>query len=103
MNQIRQLQKLGAVKAGDEMEEAKEETRITTVYDSKSQNASTYLNNPDVDTETHVIMLCSHINLVIKNLMLSGMSFSESVGIVQSAVTIATDRLIGELAEENNA
>ncbi|MDE6658406.1 MAG: hypothetical protein K2J88_07490 [Oscillospiraceae bacterium] len=90
------------LKGGDEMSEEKEETRIITVYDSKSQNASTYLNNPDVGTETLVIMLCSHINLTIRNLMLNGMSFSESVGIVQSAVTIATDRLISELAEENN-
>ncbi|MDE6707158.1 MAG: hypothetical protein K2K06_03870 [Oscillospiraceae bacterium] len=85
------------------MEETKEETRITTVYDSKSQNASTYLNNPDTDIEVHVMMLCSHISLTIRNLMLNGMSFSESVGIVQSAVTIATDRLISELVEENNA
>lgn len=85
------------------MEEGKEETRITTVYNSQSKSASTYLNNPDVDTEAHIVMFCSHVNLVIRNLMLNGMSFSESVGIVQSAVTIATDRLISELAEENNA
>ena len=61
----------------------KEETRITTVYNSESKGASTYLNNPDVDTETHVIMLCSHINLVIKNLMLGGMSLPESTATVQ--------------------
>ena len=85
------------------MSEEKEETRITTVYDSKSQNASTYLNNSDVNTETLVIVLCSHINLAIRNLTLNGMSFSESVGIVQSAVTIATDRLIIELTEESDA
>ncbi|MDE6657926.1 MAG: hypothetical protein K2J88_05020 [Oscillospiraceae bacterium] len=84
------------------MEETKEETRITTVYDSKSQNASTYLNNPDVDTETLVIMLCSHINLVIKNLMLSGMPFPKSTATVQKAVTIATDRIIVELVKEHN-
>ena len=80
----------------------KEETRITTVYNSESKGASTYLNNPDVDTETHVIMLCSHINLVIKNLMLGGMSLPESTATVQKAVTIATDRIIGELVEEHN-
>ena len=84
------------------MSEEKEETRITTVYNSESKSASTYLNNPNTGIETHVVMLCSHINLTIRNLMLNGMSFSESVGMVQSAVTIATDRIIGELAEENN-
>ncbi|MDE5792673.1 MAG: hypothetical protein K2H66_04020 [Oscillospiraceae bacterium] len=85
------------------MGEEKEETRIVTVYNSESKSASTYLNNSNVDTETLVIMLCSHVNLTIRNLMLNDMSFSESVGIVQSAVTIATDRLISELVEENNA
>ncbi|MDE6706542.1 MAG: hypothetical protein K2K06_00675 [Oscillospiraceae bacterium] len=84
------------------MEEEKEETRITTVYNSESKSASTYLNNPNTGIETHVVMLCSHINLTIRNLMLNGMSFSESVRIVQSAVTIATDRIISELVEENN-
>ncbi|MDE7093416.1 MAG: hypothetical protein K2O52_00735 [Oscillospiraceae bacterium] len=84
------------------MEEEKEETRIVTVYNSESKSASTYLNNPDVDTETLVIMLCSHINLVIKNLMLSGMSLPESTVTVQKAVTIATDRIIGELVREHN-
>ena len=84
------------------MSEEKEETRIVTVYNSESKNASTYLNNPNTGIETHVVMLCSHINLTIRNLVLNGMTFSESVGIVQSAVTIATDRLISELAEENN-
>ena len=85
------------------MSEEKEETRITTVYNSKSKSASTYLNNPNAGIETHVMMLCSHINLTIRNLMLNGMTFSESVGIVQSAVTIATDRLISDLIEENHA
>ncbi|MDE6657362.1 MAG: hypothetical protein K2J88_02130 [Oscillospiraceae bacterium] len=80
-----------------------EETQITTTYDRKNKSASTYLNNPDVDTETHIVMFCSHVNLVIKNLMLSGMSLPESVATIQKAVTIATDRLISELAEENNA
>ena len=84
------------------MSEEKEETRITTVYDSKSQNASTYLNNPNVDTETLVIMLCSHINLVIKNLMLGGMSLPESTATVQKALTITIDRIISELVEEHN-
>ena len=84
------------------MEEEKEETRITTVYNSKSQNASTYLNNPNVDTETLVIMLCNHVNLVIKNLMLGGMSLPESTTTVQKAVTIATDRIISELVKEHN-
>ena len=84
------------------MSEEKEETRIVITYDSENRNASTYLNNPDVDTETHVIMLCSHINLVIKNLMLSGMSLPESTATIQKAVTIATDRIIGELVEEHN-
>ena len=82
--------------------EEKEETRIVITYDSENRNASTYLNNPNVDTETHVIMLCSHINLVIKNLMLSGMSLLESTTTVQKAVTIATDRIIGELVKEHN-
>ncbi|MDE6707881.1 MAG: hypothetical protein K2K06_07590 [Oscillospiraceae bacterium] len=85
------------------MSEEKEETRITTVYNSESKSASTYLNNPDIDTETHIIMFCSHVNLVIKNLVLSGMQFCEAVTTAQKAVTIATDRLINELAEENNA
>ncbi|MDE6777201.1 MAG: hypothetical protein K2J25_04605 [Oscillospiraceae bacterium] len=85
------------------MEEIKEETRIVITYDSENRNASTYLNNPNVDTETHVIMLCSHINLVIKNLMLSGMQFCEAVATAQKAVTIATDRLISELVEENSS
>ncbi|MBD5144111.1 MAG: hypothetical protein HDT22_10985 [Ruminococcus sp.] len=84
------------------MSEEKEETRIVTVYNSESQNASTYLNNPDIDTETHIIMLCSHVNLMIKNLMLSGMSLPESTATVQKAVTIATDRIIGELVREHN-
>ena len=84
------------------MSEEKEETRIITVYNSESKSASTYLNNPDVDTETHAVMLCSHVNLVIKNLMLSGMSLPESTATVQKAVTIATDRIIGELVEEHN-
>ena len=84
------------------MEEEKEETRIVTVYNSESKSASTYLNNPDVDTETLVIMLCSHINLVIKNLMLGGMSLPESTVTVQKAVTIAIDRIIGELVREHN-
>ena len=84
------------------MSEEKEETKIVTVYNSESQNASTYLNNPDIDTETHIIMLCSHVNLMIKNLMLSGMSLPESTATVQKAVTIATDRIIGELVREHN-
>ena len=90
------------LKGSDEMSEEKEETRITTVYNSKSKSASTYLNNPNTGIETHVVMLCSHINLTIRNLMLNGITFSEAVGIVQSAVTIATDRLINELVEEHN-
>ena len=85
------------------MEEEKEETRITTTYDRKNRSASTYLNNPNASIEEYAVMLCSHVNLIIKNLMLNGMTFSEAVGIVQSAVTIATDRLISELAEEINA
>ena len=85
------------------MSEEKEETRIITVYNSESKSASTYLNNPNASIETHVVMLCSHMNLSIKNLMLNGMTFSETVGIVQSAMKIATDRIIGELAEKNNA
>ncbi|MDE5792475.1 MAG: hypothetical protein K2H66_03015 [Oscillospiraceae bacterium] len=84
------------------MEEEKEETRIIITHDSKNGSASTYLNNPDTDIEVHVVMLCSHINLVIKNLMLSGMSLLESTATVQKAVTIATDRIIGELVEEHN-
>lgn len=78
-----------------------EETQITTTYDRKNKSASTYLNNPDTDIETHVVMLCSHVNLIIRNLLLSGMSLPESTATVQKAVTIATDRIIGELAEEN--
>ncbi|MDE6707186.1 MAG: hypothetical protein K2K06_04010 [Oscillospiraceae bacterium] len=84
------------------MEEEKEETRIVITYDSENRNASTYLNNPDVDTETHAVMLCSHVNLMIKNLMLGGMSLPESTATIQKAVTIATDRIISELVEEHN-
>ena len=85
------------------MEETKEETRIVTVYNSESKSASTYLNNPDIEIEAHIVMFCSHVNLVIKNLMLGGMRFCEAVATVQNAMTIATDRIIGELTEENNA
>ncbi|MDE6706621.1 MAG: hypothetical protein K2K06_01075 [Oscillospiraceae bacterium] len=84
------------------MKKENEETKIVTVYNSKSKSASTYLNNPDIDTETHIIMLCSHVNLVIKNLVLSGMQFCEAVATAQKAVTIATDRIISELVEEHN-
>lgn len=83
------------------MEETKEETRIIITHDSKNGSASTYLSNSNIDIEAHIIMFCSHVNLVIKNLMLGGMQFCEAVATVQNAMTIATDRIIGELAEEN--
>ncbi|MDE6777482.1 MAG: hypothetical protein K2J25_06015 [Oscillospiraceae bacterium] len=82
------------------MNETKEEIRIVITYDSENRNASTYLNNPDVDTETLVIMLCSHINLTIRNLMLGGLSLFEATATVQKALAIATDRIAKESAED---
>lgn len=82
------------------MSEEKEETRITTVYNSESKSASTYLNNPDIDAETHAVMLCSHANLTIRNLMLGGLSLFEATVTVQKVLAIATDRIAKESAED---
>ena len=82
------------------MEEAKEETKITITYDEKNERASVYLNDLEVDMETSIVMLCSHICLVIRNFMLDGASFPEAVEVVRKATKIACDRFAEELAEE---
>ena len=83
------------------MSEEKEETRIVITYNAKDNAASAYLNNPDVDIETQVVMLGSHTSLAIRNLMLSGFSFFGATAIVQKAVTVAIDRIATENVIEN--
>ncbi|MDE5737341.1 MAG: hypothetical protein K2H93_03145 [Oscillospiraceae bacterium] len=79
-----------------------EETRIVIVHKPDSGNISVYINNPHADRKELLAMISAHIAHSIRNMMLNGTPFTEATAIVQNAVTIAIDRIIGELVEEHN-
>ena len=78
----------------------KEETRIVITYGK--ENISVYINNPHTNKEELLAMMSAHIVHSIRSMMLNSTPFTEATATVQKAVTIATDRIIGELVEEHN-
>ncbi|MBD5143273.1 MAG: hypothetical protein HDT22_06650 [Ruminococcus sp.] len=79
-----------------------EETRIVIIHKSESDNISVYINNPHADRKELLAMISAHIAHSIRNMMLNGTPFIEATATVQKAVTIATNRIIGELVKEHN-
>ena len=84
------------------MSEEKEETRIVIVHKSESDNISVCINNPHTDKKELLMMMSAHVAHFIRNIMLNGVPFAEATATAQKAVTIATDKIIGELVEEHN-
>ncbi|MDE5738235.1 MAG: hypothetical protein K2H93_07715 [Oscillospiraceae bacterium] len=84
------------------MSEEKEETRIVIVHKPESDNISVYINNPHAGRKELLAMISAHIVHSIRNMMLNGTPFTEATATVQKTVTIATDRIIGELVKEHN-
>ena len=84
------------------MKETKEETRIVITHKPESDNISVCINNPHIDKNELLMMMSAHVAYFIRNITLNGVPFAEATVTAQKAVTIATDKIIGELVEEHN-
>ncbi|MDE6708345.1 MAG: hypothetical protein K2K06_09970 [Oscillospiraceae bacterium] len=84
------------------MSEENKETRIVIVHKPESDNISVCINNPHIDKNELLMMMSAHVSHFIRNIMLNGVPFVEATATAQKAVTIATDKIIGELVEEHN-